>query len=536
VDSFFDITYRIDFVGKPGGMLDGMAGETTASSEFHLGVPFASSDCLVYDNGTGTADFPPDCPWGYGGHFQVSEGLPPESTLEFDARWTDFALINVEPGGDLGGMHETFDSVLYLEITGTGELQGFARSIVLPVEFGETYTAPRGDANPMQHFTTDLWMMSATLEGDPDFFYLNLLGGSTWGPSPGETTFSMVEDGLYAVDSFFDIQLLVIFKGSPGSILDGMDGIAEITETFTIGLPDPPSGCALPDNGTGTVNFPPECEVGYLGRMRISEGLPPGSSIEIDSRLHDFDVLECVSGGDLGGEAAYFVGMLQMEMSGRGDLTGFSRTLEMPVECITNTAPRTPGEPVQVFDCKFNFMGGEFYGDPDFDHFEVRAGDDLGLPCPGETTFTEQLDGSYFVDSFFDITYEIEFVGAPGSILDGMSGITTGDGPFTIGIETASPEMPLPSTVVLEQCYPNPFNPSTKIFFSLPEAGSVKLAVYSVMGRLVKVLAEGDFTAGRHFAVWSGTNEAGSAVASGAYFYRLETGGVDETRSMLLLK
>ena len=48
------------------------------------------------------------------------------------------------------------------------------------------------------------------------------------------------------------------------------------------------------------------------------------------------------------------------------------------------------------------------------------------LPSPGQTTLTQQGDGAFLVDSFFDIAYEIYFVGAPESQLDGWGGLSTG--------------------------------------------------------------------------------------------------------------
>ncbi|MCP3980165.1 MAG: hypothetical protein GY716_12740, partial [bacterium] len=71
-------------------------------------------------------------------------------------------------------------------------------------------------------------------------------------------------------------------------------------------------------------------------------------------------------------------------------------------------------------------LQGELFGDPDFDLLRITAGTDFGLPSPGHTTLTQVPGGSFNVDSFFDITYQIEFVGAPGSQLDGESGTTTG--------------------------------------------------------------------------------------------------------------
>ena len=80
----------------------------------------------------------------------------------------------------------------------------------------------------------------------------------------------------------------------------------------------------------------------------------------------------------------------------------------------------------QIFDNTLVSLSGNLLGDPDFCTLEVTAGDDFGLPSPGATTLTRLGDpGTDFqVDSFFDITYRIEFQGCPGSILEGMGGTT----------------------------------------------------------------------------------------------------------------
>jgi hypothetical protein len=80
-------------------------------------------------------------------------------------------------------------------------------------------------------------------------------------------------------------------------------------------------------------------------------------------------------------------------------------------------------------------------------------------------------------------------------------------------------------------CYPNPFNPSTRIEFTIPKAGLVSLKVYDVLGREVAVLAEGMMQAGEHDVRFDG-----SELASGIYFARLEAGEVSQTRKMVLLK
>jgi len=90
---------------------------------------------------------------------------------------------------------------------------------------------------------------------------------------------------------------------------------------------------------------------------------------------------------------------------------------------------------------------------------------------------------------------------------------------------------------VLNQNFPNPFNPTTTISFVLGAPGPVRVRVYDVSGRLVRSLVEEtEMSAGSHEAVWNGLDLSGRAAAAGVYFYNLETDGYNRTKRMTLVK
>lgn len=90
----------------------------------------------------------------------------------------------------------------------------------------------------------------------------------------------------------------------------------------------------------------------------------------------------------------------------------------------------------------------------------------------------------------------------------------------TVGVGEGTGSAPFVNRI--EGNVPNPFNPMTTIEFTLRDAGSVRLCVYDISGRLVRVLKQGLLDAGRHEVVWDGTDGDGDQVASGVYVCRLE--------------
>lgn len=98
------------------------------------------------------------------------------------------------------------------------------------------------------------------------------------------------------------------------------------------------------------------------------------------------------------------------------------------------------------------------------------------------------------------------------------------------------PEKGLPTKFGLESNYPNPFNPSTTIPFSVKENGSVSLKIYNVTGKLIKTLVNGSMSAGKYRAEWDGFDASGAAVASGVYFVRLASKGQRDLLRITLIK
>jgi hypothetical protein len=103
-------------------------------------------------------------------------------------------------------------------------------------------------------------------------------------------------------------------------------------------------------------------------------------------------------------------------------------------------------------------------------------------------------------------------------------------------ISTASRvKVPLPD-LALAQNVPNPFNPSTRISYSLDREHTVTITIYDATGRRVRVLDEGRQSPGTHGVEWDGRGESGRSLASGVYFYTLRAGSATRTRKMVLLK
>ncbi len=191
--------------------------------------------------------------------------------------------------------------------------------------------------------------------------------------------------------------------------------------------------CVVPDNGGGTANHPPACPNGYSGQMVIINGLPAGATIDIAAIIANFASLLQVPGGALGGNKENWSVAAPLALTGTGPMLGFNRSLVMNMTGETHSAPRVAFAPSQSFNTDLYSMQGVIasIGDPDFDFLRITAGTGFGQPSPGHTIFTQSA-GAWDVDSFFDIYYRVDFIGAPGGALGGLSGSTTGTYRFSM--------------------------------------------------------------------------------------------------------
>jgi hypothetical protein len=108
--------------------------------------------------------------------------------------------------------------------------------------------------------------------------------------------------------------------------------------------------------------------------------------------------------------------------------------------------------------------------------------------------------------------------------------------PLRLEVAAISEHAEAPRDLLTTHNYPNPFNPSTTICYSLGKEAQVSLDIYNVKGQKVRSLYHGKQDKGTHTIVWDGKDASGRETSSGFYFYRLNADGKQVTRKILMLK
>ncbi len=105
---------------------------------------------------------------------------------------------------------------------------------------------------------------------------------------------------------------------------------------------------------------------------------------------------------------------------------------------------------------------------------------------------------------------------------------------IAVNIKTEDPV--IPDEFVVHQNFPNPFNPTTQIGYTLPNAEKVEIVVYNIFGQIVKTLISQNQGPGYHSVVWDGTSKTGERVSSGVYYYKVTAGKHTAVKKLALLK
>lgn len=107
---------------------------------------------------------------------------------------------------------------------------------------------------------------------------------------------------------------------------------------------------------------------------------------------------------------------------------------------------------------------------------------------------------------------------------------------FWTRVDDPEPGTSLPTTITLHAAYPNPFNSSTILDYTLPVGSTIRLDVVDLLGRQVRLLDQRFSVAGRHSVYWDGLSDQGFPLASGSYLIRLNANNQQTVRKVTLLK
>jgi len=269
--------------------------------------------------------------------------------------------------------------------------------------------------------------------------------------------------------------------------LDDEDHVYLVGITRSVGFPTTPG--AYQETFVGTING---CEV------------PFGQ----DYNCEDIYVTKLATDGSgliwstfLGGTRVEEGRGIAVDNLGRVYVAGYTGSADFPPVGMDFGA--------EIIVCRLDPRGSALDYTYSIDSGSANRGNGIALDAQGSVYFsgTVGVPAGVFISKLADIRF--------------VSGV--GDG--------------MPSTVRLEGNSPNPFNPGTMISFELGAAAAVNLRVYDLGGRIVRHLIGDEFlSAGRHEVYWQGRDDSSRQVAAGTYFYRIEAGGITESKRMALIK
>jgi len=170
--------------------------------------------------------------------------------------------------------------------------------------------------------------------------------------------------------------------------------------------------------------------------------------------------------------------------------------------------------------------------------------DDGSGPCLVDDDF---ISADFFVNSSDTFLYAFGDTLRPGDRVDMIQGVflfsfgtykievrDASDFGSSVGVDPNFERIPL--SYKLEQNFPNPFNPETRIYFEIPEAQQVKIVIYNMLGQKVRTLINDGFNPGYHIINWDGRDDSGNVMPTGLYIYRLKAGNFIAAKKMMMMK
>ncbi len=532
-DAWLDLHYSLAFSGAAGGDLAGLSG-TTVSSLHTLAGRISNPLTALPESGKGSIVWPPVAAAGRPG---VTEGmlstqrLNPARALLVRMNLRAAPSADLYPGSRLGGGLSVGNDQLELEIFGEGAYSGYRRTLSVPVQTFINW-GPEANHQALQGRATDLYFLYGELAGDPDFSLLRVSGGTGFGmPSLGHTTIERQANGDFRLDSAFDLTYRVEWSGAAAGPLAGESSLVQSVMRLQSGR-ERVGDCEAPDDGSGTAAFPPPCADGFIGEpaaLTVLNGLPTGSPLLARMRLSNVSVASRSPGGPLDGETQNLNCNLVLTLQGTGEFAGYARTLMLPATLQTATAPYVKAPGPQHFQVLLNSISATLPpGDPEFESFEILGGQGFGFSSAGNTTLTPASGGHWNVQSSLDLGYRLAFIGKAGSAFAGYAGSTDTRASLVAGsqpVVLAAPPRPVASALRVSQAMPNPTRGPLLIALDLPRRSQVRATVHDVLGRQVRLLADGFRDGGVQGIGWDGRDSAGRSAAPGLYMVRVDVGG-----------
>jgi hypothetical protein len=154
------------------------------------------------------------------------------------------------------------------------------------------------------------------------------------------------------------------------------------------------------------------------------------------------------------------------------------------------------------------------------------------MPVELRVSFTDGPDTTVrFFQSSLDQTVPFSFSHIPANVVFDPNNQIVLKKATTTQVADVAKDLSVPFSFVLEQNFPNPFNPSTLIRFQLPKRMAVELRLYDILGNELGAIVSGIQDAGMHNVVWNA-----GRYASGTYFCTMKAGSFEETKRLVLLK